>query len=132
MFKRGSHLIVFWLYFSEGCYGHISLFKMYMQISMYLFQMLLHIGLTRLSHSRTISIKGLLGVDQIKWLWIKLTPSSIGVSFLTTLFGIALAYNHFVTYRLFVALISINPAFLLIGLCFKKVLGINSFHYEYS
>jgi hypothetical protein len=94
--------------------------------------MLVHIGSRRLSYFRTISIKELLCVDQTKWLWIKLGPSYIGVSFLSTLFGIALAYNHYVTYRLFVALISINPVFLLISLSLKKVLGINSFYYEYS
>jgi len=64
--------------------------------------------------------------------WIKLAPSSIGISFLTTTFRFGLAYNHYVTLRLLVALISINPLFLLISLCFKKVLGINSFYYEFS
>jgi hypothetical protein len=65
--------------------------------------------------------------------WIKLAPSSIGISFLTTTFRFGLAYNHYVSLRLLlVALISINPLFLLISLCFKKVLGIYSFYYEFS
>jgi len=49
--------------------------------------------------------------------WIKLAPSSIGISFLTTTFRFGLAYNHYVTLRLLEdALISINPLFLLISL----------------
>jgi hypothetical protein len=94
--------------------------------------MLLYIGLREISYSRTNITKGLLNLDQFRWLWVKLAPSSIGVSFSTTLFGIALAYSHYMTYRLFVALILINPVFVLVSLCFKKVLGINSFYHEYS
>jgi hypothetical protein len=95
-----------------------SLFKMCMQISMYLSHWLLHIGLRQ---------------SYLLNNWIKLAPSSIGISFLTTTFRFGLAYNHYVTLRLLEdALISINPLFLLISLCFKKVLGINSFYYEFS
>jgi hypothetical protein len=128
---------VFSLSFGESC----SLFKMCMQISMYLFRWLLHIGLRQLSSVSSTSMKGLFSHHFVKSKaclqhkqshWIKLAPSSIGISFLTTTFGLELAYSHFVALRLNVALISINPLFLLISLCFKKVLGISSFYYEFS
>ena len=67
-----------------------------------------------------------------QWLCIKLAPSSAGISFMTQLFGIELAYSHNVLFRLFVGLMEINPVFLLISLCISLVLGILSFYYEYS
>jgi hypothetical protein len=104
-------------------------------ISQYLFHIGLHIGLRQLSYFSTTSMKELFALqfkDQPKMLWIKLAPSNKGISFLTTLFGLGLAYSHNVTYRLFVALMEINPVKLLISLCISKVVGINSFYYEYS
>ena len=117
-----------------------------MQISMYLSHWLIHVGLRQQSSIRcTISMKGLfsnllskssLSLMQsanLNTSWIKLAPSSIGISFLTTTFRFELSYNHYVGLRLLLAaFISINPLFLLISLCFKKVLGVNSFYYEFS
>ena len=79
--------------------------------------------------------QGYLSIAQFKeqqWLCIKLAPSSAGISFMTQLFGIELAYSHNVLFRLFVGLMEINPVFLLISLCISLVLGILSFYYEYS
>ena len=56
-----------------------------------------------------------------QWLCIKLAPSSAGISFMTQLFGIELAYSHNVLFRLFVGLMEINPVFLLISLCISLV-----------
>jgi hypothetical protein len=69
-----------------------------------------------------------------KWLWIKYSHLTIGISFMMSalLFGIELAYSHNVLFRLFIGLMEINPLFLLISLCISLVLGINSFYYEYS
>lgn len=125
LLSLGFQFKVLSLSFNSLC----SLFKMCMQISMYLSHWLLHIGLRQLSSINNIST-GITHQQILKW--IKLAPSSIGISFLTTTFRFGLAYNHYVTLRLNVALISINPLFLLISLCFKKVLGINSFYYEFS
>ena len=135
MLSLGKQFYVLSLSFNELC----SLFKMCMQISMYLSHWLLHIGLRQLESIRcSTSMKELFNnlyfnkSSTTSISWIKLAPSSIGISFLTTTFRFGLAYNHYVTLRLLVALISINPLFLLISLCFKKVLGINSFYYEFS
>jgi hypothetical protein len=198
-------LYVLWLYLAEAT-NSTPLFKMCMQISIYLFHWLVHIGLRQLISSMKELFNNILShIHGIHW--IKLAPSlltgiiritgllSIGISlseviigishyckiasfsghlitnylhfgnilnkwtihlhfvklleitphwhflhftdsfifsFLTTTFRIGLAYNHYVTYRLFVAFISINPLFLFISLCFKKVLGMNSFCSEYS
>ena len=95
---------------------------------MYLFHidLLVHIG----DIAQFLSIFKELVYQQ--WLCIKLAPSSAGISFMTQLFGIELAYSHNVLFRLFVGLMEINPVFLLISLCISLVLGILSFYYEYS
>jgi hypothetical protein len=129
LFQKGKQLSVLWLYFNKALQGHLSFttFITQVQISMYLF----HILCTTLqTTSYSISNKHI-----TKWLslvWIKLQSIGISFTFHNSLFGIGLAYNHYVTYRLFVALISHNPVFLLIQLCFKKVMHQSSFYYEYS
>ena len=115
----GKQLYVLWLYFNKA----LIFFKICTYISMYLF----HIDL--LFHGGIAQFKEL--VYQ-QWLCIKLAPSSAGISFMTQLFGIELAYSHNVLFRLFVGLMEINPVFLLISLCISLVLGILSFYYEYS
>ena len=117
-------LSLIWLYFNKA----LIFFKIctYLKdISMYLF----HIDL--LVHIGDIAQFQVKQVYQ-QWLCIKLAPSSAGISFMTQLFGIELAYSHNVLFRLFVGLMEINPVFLLISLCISLVLGILSFYYEYS
>ena len=104
---------------------------------MYLFHINVHIGLrARFTNPMHCSMKELFA--QFKELvyssphCIKLAPSSAGISFMTQLFGIELAYSHNVLFRLFVGLMEINPVFLLISLCISLVLGILSFYYAYS
>jgi hypothetical protein len=75
-----------------------------------------------------------------KWLWIKYSHLTIGISFMMSalLFGIELAYSHNVLFR-FIGLMEIdrhsprptNPE-LGFTICISLVLGINSFYYEYS
>ena len=116
----GKELYVLCLYFKKKW----VIFYMCTLISMYLFHIDLHIHIAQF-----------LSIAQFKeqqWLCIKLAPSSIGISFMTQLFGIELAYSHNVLFRLFVGLMEINPVFLLISLCISLVLGILSFYYEYS
>ena len=84
-----------------------------------------------------VHIAQFLSIAQFKeqqWLCIKLAPSSAGISFMTQLFGIELAYSHNVLFRLFVGLMEINPVFLLMSLCMGTsiLLAISSFYYEYS
>ena len=113
-------LSLIWLYFNKA----LIFFKICTYISMYLFHIDLHIHIAQF-----------LSIAQFKeqqWLCIKLAPSSAGISFMTQLFGIELAYSHNVLFRLFVGLMEINPVFLLISLCISLVLGILSFYYEYS
>ena len=95
---------------------------------MYLFHIDLQIHIAQFKQIGILSI----GHRSKQWLCIKLAPSSAGISFMTQLFGIELAYSHNVLFRLFVGLIPINPVFLLISLCISLVLGILSFYYEYS
>ena len=114
-------LSLIWLYFNKA----LIFFKICTYISMYLF----HIDL--LVHIGDIAQFQVKQVYQ-QWLCIKLAPSSAGISFMTQLFGIELAYSHNVLFRLFVGLMEINPVFLLISLCISLVLGILSFYYEYS
>ena len=136
--KIGKEFYVLSLYLKKG----LIFFKMSTYISIYLFQILVHIGLTPVFQE----FKGLFcrmkellpqfkeEVYSYKSLWIKLAPSSI-ISFNETLFRIELPpYEHNVLFRLFVRLIEINPVFLLSSLCISTslVLGINSFYYEYS
>ena len=116
-------LSLIWLYFNKA----LIFFKICTYISMYLF----HIDLLFF----LVHIAQFLSIAQFKeqqWLCIKLAPSSAGISFMTQLFGIELAYSHNVLFRLFVGLMEINPVFLLISLCISLVLGILSFYYEYS
>lgn len=126
-----------WLYFNFS--KALIFFCTYISISkVYLFHIYVdvHIGLR---NSRQVKTQALELFAQFKelvyssqWLCIKLAPSSIGISFMTQLFGIELAYSHNVLFRLFVGLMEINPVFLLISLCISLVLGILSFYYEYS
>ncbi len=93
MLSLGKQFDVLSLSFNELC----SLFKMCMQISMYLSHWLLHIGLRQqsfLNLSMKELFNNLLFKDYIASTisanidncWIKLAPSSIGISFLTTTF----------------------------------------------
>ena len=129
LLSLGKQFYVLSLSFNEFS----TLFKIKMALSMYLSHWLLHIACLRQFNDNMKELFNNLSISKFIGLnWIKLAPSSIGISFLTTTFRFGLAYNHYVTLRLLVALISINPLFLLISLCFKKVLGINSFYYEFS
>ena len=119
-------LSLIWLYFNKA----LIFFKICTYISMYLFHIDLLFFLVHIAQ-----FQGYLSIAQFKeqqWLCIKLAPSSAGISFMTQLFGIELAYSHNVLFRLFVGLMEINPVFLLISLCISLVLGILSFYYEYS
>ena len=126
------------LYFDKG----LIFFKMSVDISIYLFQILVDIGLTLVFQEfrglfcRMKELLGSLSSSSLsyKCLWIKLAPSSI-ISFNSRLFRIELPpYSHNIFFRLFVPLIEINPVFLLSSLCISTslVLGISSFYYEYS
>lgn len=50
----------------------------------------------------------------------------------STLLATRLGYSHNVLFRLFFGLMVINPVFLLMNLCQRKVLIVHSFYYEYS
>ena len=126
----GKQLYVLWLYFNKG-FETLIFFKMSTYICIYLFHILVHIELREVLEE----FKGLFGTmkELWKWLCIKLAPHwLIGISFMMRLFGIESPYSHNLLFRLKVALMEINPVFLLISLCISLVLGINSFYYEYS
>jgi hypothetical protein len=129
-------LNVLWLYFSFG----FILLLMCTYISMYLFHILVHVALRQVLEEFSWlfpTMKPFLQAHQVyssKWLWIKYSQLTIGISFMirALLFGIELAYSHILSFRLFIGLMEINPIFLPMSLCISLVLGINSFYYEYS
>ena len=130
----GKELYVLCLYFKKKW----VIFYMCTLISMYLFHILVHIGLRQVSlcigwlFSR---MKGLFACSNYtyKWLWIKYCNVRIGASVGTLYrFAIELAYSHNVLCRLFLGFMQINAVFVLMSLCISLVLGINSFYYEYS
>jgi hypothetical protein len=76
---KGKQLYVLWLYLAEAT-NSTPLFKMCMQISIYLFHWLVHIGLRQLISSMKELFNNILShIHGIHW--IKLAPSSIGISF---------------------------------------------------
>lgn len=128
----GKQLYVLWLYFN---FGFIFLL-MCTYISMYLFHILVHIALRQVLEEFSWLFPTMKPFFQhsYKWLWIKYSQLTIGISFMMSalLFGIELAYSHNLLFRLFLGLMEINPIFLPMSLCISLVLGINSFYYEYS
>ena len=98
-------------------------------ISMYLFHILVHLGLRQVLEELSwlfCTMKPLfaLKLSSYKWLWIKYSHLRIGISSHIALlaaslglFVLELAYSHNVLFRLFLGLMEINPVFLLISLC---------------
>ena len=139
--KTGKQFSVFWLYFGSA----LILFLMCTAISVYLFRTLVHVGLRGVlaNFGLFLGMKGLFQMKfkshllySYKWLWIKYSHLTIGVSSMKTglLFGLEmeLAYSHRLLFRLFCGLMGMNPLFLLVSLCMSLVFGISSFYYEYS
>ena len=130
--QLGAHVVhTALIIYHELLYIFNKAFKILLiQLSMYLFHMLVHICFLLISWLSNTLLK--LNTSGSKWLFIKYSHLSIGITEHQLLFLLELAYSHLVVFRLFLGFMDINPVFLFISLCIYLVLGINSFYYEYS
>ena len=138
----GKQLYVLSLYFKKA----LIFFKMCTYISMYLFHILVHIGLrevftrvkfklyTKFCSMKEFSAQFKEDVYSLLWFWAKLAPPLHINSFMMRFSPIELAYSDNVLFRLAYGLMDQNPVFLLNGISPMPIWGlpINSFYYEYS
>jgi len=133
--NAGNHKCMFWLYFTNSKYGHVSLFKVSNQLTVLIHRSTVSIGLRQSSYVNGHSLKGMTeSIYHYRSVchWIKLVPTSLGISFQKTYLSLELAFSHLIGYRMLAGLISLNPMFVCITLTFQLVLIVNSFYSEYS
>ena len=128
--SKSLSLFIGYLFCTLQFYFYKAFKILLIQLSMYLFHMLVHICFLLISWLSNTLRK--LNTSGSKWLFIKYSHLSIGITEHQLLFLLELAYSHLVVFRLFLGFMDINPVFLFISLCIYLVLGINSFYYEYS
>ena len=133
--NAGSTNSLFWLYFTESKHHTLSVYKLSSQLTVLMHRLVVSIGLRRLSYALGHSQKGVTTAmlhNTSQCHWIKIAPTSLGISFLKNYLSLELAFSHLVGYRMHAGLISSNPMFICMTLVFQQVLIVNSFYSEYS